>query len=383
MNNVTIQDVFEQFLPMVADRSFSDEQFRAIQCIRSCRTAEMGAHVSECESCHSKFIHYNSCKNRHCPMCQAMEVDEWIDLRREDVLDAPYFHTVFTVPSLLYPLIYANQKLLYDALYHATNKTLSELSKDTKHFGAKIGYICILHTWGSKLNYHPHIHTIVLGGGLDDRNHWKDKGNKFFLPVKVMSAVFKRYYLEELKYLYESKKLSYTGGAEKLRNTYEFKSLLDKLYAMDWVVYSKRTFKGAQEVFKYLGKYTHRIAISNSRILSIDSENVTFAAKDYRVDGKYRPMTISGEKFVSRFLLHILPKGFVRIRYYGLLACRCKAQKMTLCRNLLGCEQYLSRLRGKTTAEKIKILYNHDICKCSKCGEPLITFRLDGRYMLC
>ena len=383
MDKITIQDVFEQFLPTIADRSFSDEQFRAIQCIRSCRTAEMGAHVSECESCHSKFIHYNSCKNRHCPMCQAMEVDEWIDLRREDVLDAPYFHTVFTVPGLLYPLIYANQKLLYDALYHAANKTLSELSKDSKHFGAKIGYICILHTWGSKLNYHPHIHTIVLGGGLDDKNHWKDKGNKFFLPVKVMSAVFKKYYLEELKSLHESEKLTYAGGAETLRNQYEFKCLLDKLYAMDWVVYSKRTFKGAQEVFKYLGKYTHRIAISNRRILSMDSENVTFSAKDYRTDGKYRPMTISGEKFLSRFLLHILPKGFVRIRYYGLLACRCKTQKMTLCRNLLGCKKYISKLRGKTTAEKIKILYKHDICKCSKCGEPLITFRMDGRYMLC
>lgn len=383
MDEITIQDVLEQFLPMIADRSFSDEQFRAIQCIRSCRTAEMGAHVSECKSCHSKFIHYNSCKNRHCPMCQAMEVDEWIDLRREDVLDAPYFHTVFTVPGLLSPLIYANQKLLYDALYHAANKTLAELSNDAKHFGAKIGYICILHTWGSKLNYHPHIHTIVLGGGLDDKNHWKDKGDKFFLPVKVMSAVFKKHYLAELKKLHESDELAYTGSAEKLRNIYEFKSLLDKLYAMDWVVYSKRTFKGAQEVFKYLGKYTHRIAISNRRILSMDSENVTFAAKDYRTDGKYRPMTISGEKFVSRFLLHILPKGFVRIRYYGLLACRCKAKKMTLCRNLLGCEQYLSKLRGKTTAEKIKILYNRDICKCSKCGEPLITFRMDGRYMLC
>ena len=383
MDNITIQDVFEQFLPMVADRSFSDEQFRTIQCIRSCRTAEMGAHVSECESCHSKFIHYNSCKNRHCPMCQAMEVDEWIDLRREDVLDAPYFHTVFTVPGLLYPLIYANQKLLYDALYHAANRTLTELSKDTKHFGAKIGYICILHTWGSKLNYHPHIHTIVLGGGLDDKNRWKDKGEKFFLPVKVMSAVFKRYYLDELKCLHESEKLSYTGGAQDLRNQYEFKSLLDKLYAMDWVVYSKRTFKGAQEVFKYLGKYTHRIAISNNRILSMDSENVTFSAKDYRIDGKYRPMTITGEKFVSRFLLHILPKGFVRIRYYGLLACRCKAQKITLCRNLIGCQQYISNLKGKTVAEKIKILYNRDICKCSKCGEPLITFRMDGRYMLC
>lgn len=383
MNSITIQDVFEQFLPMVADRTFSDEQFRTIQCIRSCRTAEMGAHVSECESCHSKFIHYNSCKNRHCPMCQAMEVDEWIDLRREDVLDAPYFHTVFTVPGLLYPLIYANQKLLYDALYHAANRTLTELSKDTKHFGAKIGYICILHTWGSKLNYHPHIHTIVLGGGLDDKNRWKDKGEKFFLPVKVMSAVFKRYYLDELKCLHESEKLSYTGGAQDLRNQYDFKSLLDKLYAMDWVVYSKRTFKGAQEVFKYLGKYTHRIAISNNRILSMDSENVTFSAKDYRIDGKYRPMTITGEKFVSRFLLHILPKGFVRIRYYGLLACRCKAQKITLCRNLLGCQQYISNLKGKTVAEKIKILYNRDICKCSKCGEPLITFRMDGRYMLC
>ena len=383
MDNITIQDVFEQFLPMVADRSFSDEQFRTIQCIRSCRTAEMGAHVSECESCHSKFIHYNSCKNRHCPMCQAMEVDEWIDLRREDVLDAPYFHTVFTVPGLLYPLIYANQKLLYDALYHAANRTLTELSKDTKHFGAKIGYICILHTWGSKLNYHPHIHTIVLGGGLDDKNRWKDKGEKFFLPVKVMSAVFKRYYLDELKCLHESEKLSYTGGAQDLRNQYEFKSLLDKLYAMDWVVYSKRTFKGAQEVFKYLGKYTHRIAISNNRILSMDSENVTFSAKDYRIDGKYRPMTITGEKFVSRFLLHILPKGFVRIRYYGLLACRCKAQKITLCRNLIGCQQYISNLKGKTVAEKIKILYNRDICKCSKCGEPLITFCMDGRYMLC
>ena len=166
-----------------------------------------------------------------------------------------------------------------------------------------------------------------------------------------MSAVFKKYYLEELKSLHEYEKLTYTGGAETLRNQYEFKCLLDKLYAMDWVVYSKRTFKGAQEVFKYLGKY--------------------------------RPMTISGEKFLSRFLLHILPKGFVRIRYYDLLACRCKTQKMTLCRNLLGCKQYISKLRGKTTAEKIKILYKHDICKCSKCGEPLITFRMDGRYMLC
>ena len=213
MSDVTIQDVFEQFLPTIADHHFSDEQFNAIRCIRNCRTAEMGAHVSECESCHSTFIHYNSCKNRHCPMCQGMNVDEWIDLRREDVLDAPYFHTVFSIPSQLYPLVYANKKLLYDAMYHAANKTLAELSGDPKHFGARIGYICILHTWGSALNYHPHLHTIVLGGGLDKSNHWKDNGKAFFLPVKVMSAVFKKYYLEELKLLRETGKLVYTGTA--------------------------------------------------------------------------------------------------------------------------------------------------------------------------
>ena len=343
----------------------------------------MGAHVSECESCHSRFIHYNSCKNRHCPMCQGMEVDEWVDLRKEDVLDAPYFHTVFSIPSQLYPLVYSNQKLLYDAMYHAANKTLAELSADPRHFGAKIGYICILHTWGSKLNYHPHLHTIVLGGGLDKNNHWKDKGRSFFLPVKVMSAVFKKYYLQELKILNESGRLKFTGTASGLKNHYSFKELLNSLYETDWIVYTKETFAGAQEVFRYLGKYTHRIAISNRRIVCFDDCNVTFMAKDYKDDGKYKPMTISGETFLSRFLLHVLPKGFVRIRYYGILACRCKRDKMTLCRNLIGCEKYLSELRGKTVAEKMKILYNRDITKCSKCNGSLMTHRIFGRYMLC
>ena len=383
MSNITIQDVLERFLPTIADRSFSDEQLNAIRCIRNCRTAKMGAHVSECESCHSTFIHYNSCKNRHCPMCQGMDVDEWIDLRREDVLDAPYFHTVFSIPSQLYPLVRSNQRLLYDALYHSANKTLTELSRDPKHFGAKIGFICVLHTWGSQMNYHPHLHTIVLGGGLDKKNHWKDKGKKFFLPVKVMSAVFKKHYLEELKQLHESGKLSYTGQAATLKNTYEFKELLNKLYEKDWIVYSKRTFAGAQEVFQYLGKYTHRIAISNRRITSMDENNVTFSAKEYRTDGKYKPFTVSGEVFLSRFLLHVLPSGFVRIRYYGILACRCKKDQVTLCRNLLGCQKYISRLRDKSVAEKLKILYNRDICKCSKCGEPLISYSVRGRYMLC
>lgn len=378
-----MQDVMERFLPTIADRSFSHEQLNAIRCIRNCRTAEMGAHVSECESCHSTFIYYNSCKNRHCPMCQGMDVDEWIDLRREDVLEAPYFHVVFTIPSQLYSLTYANQRHLYDALYHAANRTLTELSADPKRFGAKIGFICVLHTWGSKLNYHPHLHVIVLGGGLDRLNHWKDKGKKFFLPVKVMSAVFKKHYLAELKELRGNGNLTYAGKCETLRNDYVFKELLDKLYGMNWIAYSKKTFAGAQEVFKYLGKYTHRIAISNRRIIDADDKNVTFYAKDYCTDSKYKPFTLSGEAFLSRFLLHVLPSGFVKIRYYGLLACRCKKEKVALCRKLLGCREYRSELRGKNTVEKIKILFGRDISKCFRCGEILNTFAVSGHYMLC
>lgn len=384
MDNVTIQDVFKRFMPRYAlNHDFSSEQSMTAKCILKCRTAEMGAHVSECESCHATTIHYNSCKNRHCPMCQGMEVDEWIDRQQENVLDAPYFHTVFTIPSELYSLVYANQKLLYNALYHAADRTMKELSEDKKHLGAKTGYICVLHTWGSRLNYHPHLHTIVLGGGLNEKKQWKDKGKKFFFPVKVMSAVFKKYYLEELKQLWKGEKLKYTGGAKELRNHYRFKELLDVLYAKEWIVYTKEAFNGAESVIRYLGKYTHRSAISNKRIISMDRESVTFMAKDYAADGKYKPMKLSGVEFIKRFLMHVLPKRFVRIRHYGLLSSRCKKDKMALCRNLLGCEQYLSKLRGKSVAEKIRILYGHDICKCRECGGTLHSYRIPGRYMLC
>ena len=236
MDDVTIQDVFERFLPEYAEsKNFSDRQYLAVKCIQACRTAEMGAHVSECDSCHTKYIHYNSCKNRHCPMCQGMEVDEWIDIQQENVLNTTYFHTVFTIPEELYPLVYSNQKLLYDALYHAANKALTELSSDKKYLGARIGYICVLHTWGSRMNYHPHLHTIVLGGGLDEKNHWQDKNGKLFFPVKVMSAVFKKYYLKELKELWENGQLEYHGSAEYLKNYYEFKALLDILFKKEWI----------------------------------------------------------------------------------------------------------------------------------------------------
>lgn len=384
MNDVNIQDIIKKFIPEYKKEKFlSPEQNTAVSCITNCRTAAMGAHVSECEKCNAKFIHYNSCKNRHCPMCQGIETNEWIDKRQEDVLEAPYYHTVFTVPGELYALMYANQRSLYNLLYNAVNKTLSELAADEKHLAARIGYICVLHTWGSKLNYHPHIHVIVLGGGLDNKNNWKDKNGKFFFPVMVMSELFRKYYLTELKKLWKEEKLEYTDDSKELRNYYNFKELLNKLYSKSWVVYTKETFNGAMSVIRYLGNYTHRSAISNKRIISYDDKNVTFMARDYKNNGIYKPVTIAGTKFVGRFLMHILPKGFVRIRHYGLLSCRTKTEKMTLCRNLLGCKQYISKLKNKSMAEKLKILFDVDICKCSKCGAELRTYKIMGRYMLC
>lgn len=382
-NQVTIQDVFRQFLPEYCEtHHFSPEQQLAALCISKCRTAEMGANVSECESCHKTYIHYNSCKNRHCPMCQAMEVDEWIDKQQENVLDVPYFHTVFTLPEELYALVYSNQKLLYDALYHAAHLTMSELSADPKHLGARIGYICVLHTWGSRMNYHPHLHTIVLGGGLDASNKWKDKGKKFFFPVKVMSAVFRKHYLKELKQLWQSEKLNFSGKAESLRNHYSFKSLLDVLYKKEWIVYTKEAFNGAGSVIKYLGRYTHRIAISNRRILGMTEETVTYLARDYKNGGRMVPHTIKGTEFLRMFLMHVLPKGFVRIRHYGILSCRSKKEKIELCRKLLNGMKYISKLRGKTAAEKLMILYKRDICKCEECGGKLFSYSLRGQYRL-
>lgn len=383
-SNVTIQDIFERFLPEYSEiKNFSDRQYLAVKCIQKCRTAEMGAHVSECEACNARYIHYNSCKNRHCPMCQGMDVDEWIDLQQENVLNTTYFHTVFTMPEEIYPLVYSNQKLLYDALYHAAHKALTEMSENPKFLGARIGYICVLHTWGSRMNYRPHLHTIVLGGGLDKKNQWVDKNGKMFFPLPIMEAIFRKNYLEELKALRREEKLEYHGSATEFRNHYRFKELLDVLCSKTWLVYMKEAFNGALSVINYLGRYTHRIAISNRRIIRIEDDKVIYMAKDYADGGKMKETSVPGTEFIRMFLMHVLPKGFVRIRHYGLLSCRCKKVKMTLCRNLLGCEQYISKLRGKSVADKIKILYNHDICKCKKCGEPMKIYKVDGRYMLC
>ena len=372
MDKPTIQNVFEKFYPAYLERySPSAAQAKTARNIVNCKTGAYGANISVCEDCGAVHIHYNSCRNRCCPMCQAVPKEMWMDARRQDVLDAPYFHLVFTVPDILSPVIYSNQKLLYDTLYHAASDTIQELSADTKYLGAKVGYLCVLHTWGSEMNYHPHIHTILLGGGLTPDNRWKDNGEGFFLPVRVISKVFRGKYMEELKQLWKTGKLEFHGSALKYRNHYEFKELIDRCYSVQWVPHCKKTFNGAQSVISYLGKYTHRIAISNHRLLRMDQDTVTFSVKDYRNEGRWKELTLPGVEFVRRFLMHVPPKRFVRIRHYGLLCSRTKNKQLTLCRNLLGCRKYLSELKDMEMPEILEHLYGIKVYVCRKCGGHL------------
>ena len=305
LDKPTVQDIFLRFYPGYLEKySPSPVQSKVANCIINCKTGAYGANISICEDCGHTQIHYNSCRNRCCPMCQALPKEMWMDKRREDVLDAPYFHVVFTVPQELNPLIYSNQQLLYDTLYHSVSATINELTADTKHLGAKVGYICVLHTWGSEMNFHPHIHVILLGGGLTAKNQWRDKGEEFFLPVKVLSKLFWGKYLNKLKTLWEE-------------NT------------------------------------------------------VTYYVKDYREKGKWKEFTISGVEFIRRFLMHIPPKRFVRIRHYGLLCTRSKTEHLALCRNLLGCKQYLSRLKDMETPQILETLYGIRVAVCKCCGGHL------------
>lgn len=377
----TVQDIFHRFYPALEKkRAFSPRQKKTAYHIMNCKTGQFGTNIGVCQECGSIRIHYNSCRDRCCPMCQEFPKEKWVDARREDVLDAPYFHVVFTVPGELNPVIYSNQKALYNTLYHAVSATLKELTVDPKYLGAEIGYICVLHTWGSEMNYHPHMHTIVLGGGLDSKNHWKERGRDFFIPTKVISRLFRGKYLAELKQLWKEGKLEFHGSAERYQNRYRFKELLDICYKKDWVCYCKKPFDGAESVIRYLGKYTHRIAISNTRIKRITEKTVSYTVKDYKEKGKWKEKTVAGEEFLKRFLMHVLPKGFVRIRHYGLLSSRNKKEKLTLCRNLTGSKKYLSRLKEMDVREMIRYLYKKDICKCEACGGKMIFLSIHRHY---
>ena len=373
---ITVQTIFQQFYAQFAEQySLSPHS----QDILRCRTAQLGGHVSRCEECGHLVIRYNSCRNRHCPLCQGLAKEIWVDKRSQDILQAPYFHLVLTLPKELHPLLYHNQKLLYSLLYKSVAETLVELSQDAKYLGAQIGFFSLLHTWSQDLHYHPHIHTVVLAGGLTKKKQWRNSSKKFFLPVKVVSKKFRGKFLHYLKEYYQQDLLMFYGSTQQYRKPKCFQKLLQQCYSKDWYSYTKRTFSGPLAVVKYLGRYTHRIAISNTRIVAMDEDTVTITVKDRKHSGKTKTLTMKGVEFIRRFLMHVLPKGFVKIRHYGILANRNKKTKLALSRKLTGSPTYNAKFEGLSTPEILSALIGKDVTLCPICGKG----KLLAMYSLC
>jgi hypothetical protein len=319
------------------EKSFDFQQLKAFRAIQRCRTAALGGHLDACPRCgYQAAISYNSCRNRHCPKCQTQARERWLAARERDLLATDYFHVVFTVPHELNVLSLDNPRLFYDLLFKASAQTLLEVAADPKHLGAEIGLISILHTWGQNLLLHPHVHCVIPSGGLSpDHSRWVRPRYPFFLPVKVLSRVFRGKFCAGLKQLYRSKKMRCAGPASTLADGKQFRQLLRRLHRQDWVVYAKPAFGGPAQVLRYLGRYTRRVAISNHRLLAFDGERVIFRWKDYAGGGKQRKMTLVATEFLRRFFLHILPKGFVRIRHCGFLSNPCRASLLPLCQQVL------------------------------------------------
>jgi hypothetical protein len=310
-------------------------QLKVMSAIESCRTAALGGHVARCEDCAHTTIAYNSCRNRHCPKCQGAAARTWMADRNAELLPVPYFHVVFTLPAALQHIAYQNKSMIYDLLFKASAETMLTIAADPKHLGARIGITSVLHTWGSAMTHHPHVHMIVPGGGLSpDGQRWIAAKPNFFLPVLVLSRLFRRLMLEKLGAAHKAGKLTFFGEHAHLADEKAFASFVAPLKRMRWFVYSKRPFAGPKAVLAYLSRYTHRVSISNSRLIAADAQNVTFKVKDYRVEGPGRTttMTLGTHEFIRRFLIHILPKGFHRVRHYGFLAGGARAESLAQAR---------------------------------------------------
>ncbi|MGD0460829.1 MAG: IS91 family transposase, partial [Terriglobia bacterium] len=316
--------------------SFDFQQLKAFRALQNCRTATLGGHLDACPQCGFQAVSYNSCRNRHCPKCQAQARERWLAAREQELLATNYFHVVFTVPHELNLLAQDNPRQFYHLLFTASAATLLEVAADSKHLGAEIGILSILHTWGQNLLAHPHIHCVIPAGGISlDRTRWVHTRYPFLLPVKVLSRVFRGKFLAGLKRLYRRKQLRCAGPSAALADEKRFRQLLRRLHRQDGVVYAKPAFGGPRQVLRYLGRYTHRVAISNHRLLSFDGERVTFCWKDYAHGRQTRQMTLMATEFLRRFFLHVLPKGFVRIRHFGFLGNRFRAARVKLCRQWL------------------------------------------------
>jgi hypothetical protein len=318
------------------ESSLSSTQRRVMQAIAACRTAALGGHVEACDDCGHQRISYNSCRNRHCPKCQSLARAQWIEDRQVELLPLPYFHVVFTLPEEIAAIAYQNKAVVYNLLFAATADTLRTIAADPKHLGAEVGFFAVLHTWGQTLVHHPHLHCVVPGGGLSaDGERWVPCRPGFFLPVRVLSRFFRRRFLQLLEQAFDRGELKFFSALEQLRERETFHRYLEPLRQKEWIVYSKAPFAGPEQVLDYVGRYTHRVAISNNRLLNIEDGHVAFRWKDYRDGNAQKTMTLTAEEFIRRFLLHVLPPGLQRIRYYGFLGNRYRKEKLAQCRSLL------------------------------------------------
>lgn len=367
-NNIEVQDIFRQFAPTyLQSHRLPLQHLKVASAISFCRTSKLGAHTDRCDECGHTRISYNSCRNRHCPKCQGLAREQWISDRQQDLMPVPYFHVVFTLPELLNPLVLRNQKLLYDLLFQCVSETLSELAANKKYLGAQIGFTSILHTWGQNLMDHPHIHCIVPGGGLSfDGLSWINSRKKFFIPVKILSKKFRGKFLYYVKQLYAAGLLGFHGKISVLAGEDAFMALISRLYEKDWVVYCKKPFKSPHHVLEYLGRYTHRVAISNNRLVKVVDGKVTFIWRDYRDKSKQKLMTLECNEFIRRFLMHVLPYRFVKIRHFGILSNRNCQGKLFKCKKLTGAS--LSSIPKKlTTVELLLKLTGRDVTLCPCC----------------
>ena len=311
-------------------------QRRVMRAIELCRTAALGGHVERCDRCDHQRICYNSCRDRHCPKCQSLARAQWLEDRRSELLDTQYFHVVFTVPQPIAAIALQNKETVYNILFRAAAETLRTIAADPEHLGAQIGFFAVLHTWGQVLSIHPHLHCVVPGGGISpDGTRWISCRPNYLLPVPVLAPLFRRLFLDYLRQAFDAGDLQFFSSLEPLRIRDAFLRHIAPCREKDWVVYAKRPFAGPEEVLKYVARYTHRVAISNNRLLDINDGKVQFRWKDYRDSNRHKTMTLDADEFIRRFLLHVLPDGFQRIRYYGFLANRYRAEKLTLCRQLM------------------------------------------------
>jgi len=358
----------------------SPVQQKAFFAIKNCRTSAMGGHADQCDQCGHKRFFYNSCRNRHCPQCQGLKRAKWVDKLACDLLPVQYFHIVFTIPSEINHLALVNPACLYDILFKASSETLITLSKDRKYLNSLTGMVSILHTWGQNLMHHPHLHTMVPAGGWNEKEQkWKASRKKFFIPVRVISTLFKNKFLFYLKKAYTDQKLTFCGEINQLKLRGNFKTLINTLYQKDWVVYTKKPFKNSSQIINYLGRYSHRVAIANSRIKSIEGDCVAFSMKDYK-DGKKKIIQLQSTEFIRRFLLHVLPKSFCKIRYYGLFATRKRSTVLSRCRKALGKPRSVSRFTGLTWQQQLLLISGKDIAVCPACqkGKMILTHTFKG-----